>query len=270
VAQMSEYSIPELLATAVSRELPDGGLGFIGLGTGGRAFTFAVGVPTVAIELAHRRGVDFIAQYGVMFEPKIDELPESFADPYLLKWQSKAQIPVETALDMFKRGMMNIGFISAAQIDSYGNTNTVVIGPQNKPKIRLVGGIAAPDHASNAEHTIILMSHERRTFVEKVDFLSALGFGDGPDARRRLGVRGKGPKRVFTDLAVLGFDEATKRMRVESLHPGVTRGEVEEKTGFELGWDKEVATTPAPTAEELSLIRQHIDPQKLLMEGRII
>ena len=85
--KQSEYSIPELLAAAVSRELPDGGLGFIGLGTGGRSFSFAVGVPTVAIGLAHHRGLDFIAQYGVMFEPKIGDLPESFADPYLLRWR---------------------------------------------------------------------------------------------------------------------------------------------------------------------------------------
>ena len=111
---MPGYTIPELLSVAVSRELKTGQLGFIGLGTGGRSFIYSVGIPSVAIALARSRGVDFIAQYGVTLEPEISQAPECFADPFLLRWPSRAQIPVETAVDMFKRGMMDYGFISAA------------------------------------------------------------------------------------------------------------------------------------------------------------
>lgn len=266
---MSDFTTSELLASAVSRELPPNGLGFIGLGTGGRSFVYAVGIPTVAIELAHRRGVDFIAQYGVMLEPIMDEMPTSFSDPNLLRWRSKAQIPVETALDMFKRGMMDVGFISGAQIDRYGNTNTVAIGPHQKPTVRLVGGIAAPDHAAHARHTFILMEQEKRTFVPKLDFLSALGHGDGTGTRETFGLRGRGPRRVFTNLAVLGFDEESKKMKVVSLHPGVERADVEAHTSFELLWDDKVGTTEPPTAEELVLIREDIDPRGLLLTGKV-
>lgn len=266
---MPDFTTAELLAVAVSKELPPNGLGFIGLGTGGRSFVYAVGIPTVAIELAHRRGIDFIAQYGVMLEPLMEDLPARFSDPNLLRWRSKAQIPVETALDMFKRGMMDIGFISGAQVDPFGNTNTVSIGPHGEPKVRLVGGIAAPDHAAHADHTFILMEQEKRTFVPRVDFISALGHGDGTGTRERYRLRGKGPRRVFTNLAVLGFDEASKRMKVLSLHPGVDRADVEAKTAFELLWDDETRTTESPTAEEIALIREDIDPKQLLLTGGV-
>ncbi|MFH5822426.1 CoA-transferase subunit beta [Georgenia sp. AZ-5] len=265
---MADYQIEELLAVQVSRELKDGELGFIGLGTGGRAFAFAVGVPSVAAALAHRRGVDFIAQYGVALEPDIEHAPRCFEDRNLLAWPASAQIPVEMALDGFKRGKMNIGFLSGAQIDVYGNLNSVAIGDYDKPDIRLVGAIALPDHAANAERTIIILPHSRRTFVERVDHRSAFGYGDGSGHRERLGLIGGGPGKVFTDLAVLDFEDDSKRMRVVSVHPGVTKEKVNEETGFELVWPDGVPETPAPTAEELAAIRE-IDPDGALLNARI-
>jgi glutaconate CoA-transferase subunit B len=265
---MTDYTIWELLAARVSKELKPGELGFIGLGTGGRSFAFAVGVPSVAIALAHRRGVDFIAQYGVALEPDIENAPRCFEDRNLLTWPASAQIPVEFALDGFKRGKMNIGFISGAQIDRYGNLNSVAIGDPAKPKVRLVGAIAQPDHAANAERTLIMLPHERRTFVEKVDFRSAMGFGDGPGHRERLQLIGGGPAKVFTDLAVLDFHEQSKEMRVESLHPGITREQVIDATGFDLIWPDDVPTTAEPTEQELGWIRE-IDPDGAFLNGRI-
>ncbi|ASW55489.1 CoA-transferase [Plantactinospora sp. KBS50] len=214
------HTIEELLAVQVSAELEDGGLGFIGLGTGGRSFAFAVGIPSVAVALAHRRGIDFIAQYGVALEPDIENAPRCFEDRNLLTWPASANLPVETCLDGFKRGKMSVGFISGAQIDRYGNLNSVAIGDYHQPKVRLVGGIAQPDHAANAKRTIIILPHARRTFVEKVDYRSAFGYGDGPGHRERLGLIGGGPAKVFTDLAVLDFHPESRRMRVVSLHPG--------------------------------------------------
>ena len=265
---MSHYTTEELLAARVSHELHNNELGFIGLGTGGRSFVFAVGIPSVAAALAHRRGVDFIAQYGVALEPDIENAPTCFEDRNLLAWPASAQIPVEFALDGFKRGKMSIGFISGAQVDRFGNLNSVVIGDYAKPKVRLVGGIAQPDHAANADRTLIIIPHERRTFVEKVDFRSGMGYGDGPGHRERLQLIGGGPSKVFTDLAVLDFHEDTKRMRVVSLHPGVSREQVTDATDFDLVWPDSVPATPEPTEQELSWIRE-VDRGGGFLSGRI-
>ena len=263
------YTVEELMACVVSRELKDGELGFIGLGTGGRAFVMAVGIPTVAIRLAQLRGVDFIAQYGVKLEPLIEEAPACFTDADLLDWRCRAMIPVEDALDMFRRGMMDWGFVSGAQIDPYGNLNSVCIGEQKHPKVRLVGAIAQTDHCAHARHTMIIVPHERRVFVQKVDFISGLGFGDGPGYRERFQHRGGGPGKVVTTLAVLGFNEKTRRMQVESFHPGVTRGEVERNTGFALAFPDPIPTTPTPTDEEVQLIRTRIDPKGLFLQAKV-
>ena len=258
---MTDYTTEELMACAVSRELRDGELGFIGLGTGGRAFVYAVGVPSVAIALAQHRGVDFIAQYGVKVDARIADVPDRFTDADLLAWPCRAMIRVEECLDMFRRGMMDWGFVSGAQIDPHGNLNSVCIGDQAHPKVRLVGAIAQTDHCAHARHTMVIVPHERRVFVERVDFVSGLGYGDGPGFRERYAHHGGGPARVVTDLAVLGFHPETRRMRVESLHPGVTRARVQAATGFPLDFAPSVTVTPAPTAEEVELIRTRLDPR---------
>jgi glutaconate CoA-transferase subunit B len=262
-------SLAELLAVCVARELEDGGQGFIGLGTGGRAFIMAVGVPSVAAELARRhRGIDFITQYGCTFEPDLAKTPNNFADPYLLAWPSKAQVRVEECLEYFRRGKMTVGFTSGAQIDRRGNLNTVCIGPHERPKVRLVGAIAQTDHCTYAKYTYVMMAQDRRTFVPKLDFRSALGHGDAPGDRERLGVPGGGPRKVFTDLAIWGFDESGF-MRVESLHPGVTREAMAESVGFPVSYAADLRETPPPAAEELRLIREEIDPDGLFLKARI-
>ncbi|SEQ26108.1 glutaconate CoA-transferase subunit B [Faunimonas pinastri] len=265
----NDYSLAELLTVCVSRELEDGGQGFIGLGTGGRAFTMAVGVPSVAAELARRhRGIDFTTQYGVTFEPDLKKTPANFADPYLLAWPSKAQVRVEECLEYFRRGKMTVGFTSGAQIDRRGNLNTVCIGSHDKPKVRLVGPIAQSDHCTYAKYTFVMMVQDPRVFVPKLDFRSALGHGDAAGDRRRLGVPGGGPRKVFTDLAIWGFD-ADGDMRVETLHPGATREDVVRTVGFDVVFADDLGATPAPTPEELRLIREEIDPEGLFLEARI-
>lgn len=268
MTQKQSYSLAQLLTVCVARELEDGGQGFIGLGTGGRAFMLAVGVPSVAAELARRhRGIDFITQYGVTFEPDLAKTPANFADPYLLAWPSKAQVPVEECLEFFRRGKMTVGFTSGAQIDRRGNLNTVCIGDHAKPKIRLVGAIAQADHCTYAKYTFVMMVQEKRTFVEKLDFRSALGHGDVPGARKRLGVPGGGPRKVFTDLAIWGFTPEGE-MVVESLHPGTTKAMMEESVGFAITYADDLKTTPEPSVEELALIAD-IDPQGLFLKARI-
>ena len=266
----TDVSLGELLAVLVSRELEDGGHGFIGLGTGGRAFTLAVGVPSVAAELARRhRGIDFITQYGVTFEPDLARTPASFADPYLIAWPSAAQVRVEECLEYFRRGKMTVGFTSAAQIDPRGNLNTVCIGAQARPKVRLTGPIAQTDHCTYAHCTFVMLMQTPRIFVPRLDFRSALGHGDAPGDRKRLGVPGGGPRFVFTDLAVWDFAPDTRTMRLRSVHPWVGREALAASIGFAVEIPAELPRTAPPTREEITLIRQEIDPRGLFLEARI-
>lgn len=265
-----QFSILELLSVAVSRELRDGELAFIGLGVGERAFALAVGVPSVAIRLAQlSHAPSFTAMYGVIIGPRLDEIPTSFSDPNLIAWRSEAQIPVEHALDMFKRGMMDIGFISGVQIDQYGNLNSVCIGPHEAPKTRLVGCIAQSDHAAYAGRTIIIIPHERRRFVPRVDFISAVGHLAVGKDRKALGLPGGGPSRVFTDMAVLGFDADSLRMKLETVHPGFTVKDVVDATGFELLIPNQVPETECPSQGQLELIRNEIDRNGIFLRGEL-
>jgi glutaconate CoA-transferase subunit B len=178
-------------------------------------------------------------------------------------------VPVERCLDVFRRGMMTCSFISGAQIDRFGNLNSVRIGRGERPTVRLTGPIAQTDHAVFARRTFVIMPHERRVFVERVDFISAPGHGDGPGWRERHGLPGGGPAKVITDKAVLGFDAATRRMRLESVHPGVTVDEVVDATGFDLLMASEVTETMPPSDAELAALAERIDPQGMLLAARI-
>jgi glutaconate CoA-transferase subunit B len=257
------------MAVALSRQFRDREHAFIGLGTGDRAFILAVGVPTVAAQLASERGVDFCLQYGTLLDPDVQGIPPTLGDPDLLRWECAARLPVERCLDVFRRGLMTCSFISGAQIDRYGNLNSVRIGRGPRPTVRLTGPIAQADHAVFAQRTFIVMPHQRRVFVEQVDFISAPGHGDGPGWRERHGLPGGGPERVITDLAVLGFDADSRRMTLESVHPGVTVDDVVAATGFELLMPTHVPTTEPPSRNEVAEIRERIDPDGKLLAARI-
>ena len=271
MGRATEYRIQDLMAVEFSRHLRDEEVSFIGIGSGGRAFILAVGIPLVAVRLAQlSHAPNLSVMLGPLIDPDLDTLPSSLRDDYeLVHWQSAAQIPEQHALDVFKRGKMDVGFISGAQIDPYGNLNIVCIGDYHNPKVRLVGPLAQTDHAAFSGRTLITMEHTRRQFVEKVDFVSAVGFLDGPGARQRVGLPGGGPDKVLTEYALLGFDADTKRMRLESLHPGVTLETVQSNTGFDLIIPDHVPVTAEPTSAELDLIRTRIDPDSMLLEAKI-
>lgn len=266
---LKEYTLEELLVANLAKELKDEEVGFIGLGTGGRTFVLAVGVPTVASRLAQlTHAPDFVPMLGPIVDPDLSHIPESYTDHELLSWPCRAQISVMDCLDYWQRGAIKVGFVSGAQVDMYGNVNTVAIGDYENPKVRLVGPIAQTNHMAFAEKVFIFQEHEKRSFVEKVDFISGTGFLGGHNDREIAGLRGKGPSKVFTDLAILDFCPETKRMRLASVHPGVTVEQVQENTGFELIIPDHVPVTPEPTEEEMKLIRE-IDPKGLLLEAKI-
>jgi glutaconate CoA-transferase subunit B len=164
------------------------------------------------------------------------------------------------------RHEIDVGFGSAAQVDKYGNCNTVAIGQYRKPKVRLVGPINQPGHFSLFGREIVIIPHEKRNFVDRVDFVSGAGFLDGPGSRKRLGLRGGGPFMILTDKAVFGFDEETGLARLRSVHPGISVDEVVAGTAFTHDYvPASVPETPLPTKEELGLIREVIDPRGIML-----
>lgn len=167
-------------------------------------------------------------------------------------------------METAQRGLIEYGFLGGAQIDPYGNLNTTVIGPYDRPRVRLPGSGGANDVGSLCWRTIAIMKHEVKRFIERVDFLTTPGYLDGPGSRERAGLPADtGPYRVVTDLALLGYEEETKRMQLIAINPGVTVARVAESTGFGLLIPKNVAQNEPPTAEELRVLRTEVDPQRL-------
>jgi len=167
---------------------------------------------------------------------------------------------VETA----QRGFIEYGFLGGAQIDPYGNLNSTVIGEYDHPKVRLPGSGGGNDVGSHCWRTIAIMPHDQRRFVAKVDFITTPGYLSGPGAREAAGLPvDTGPYRVVTTLAVLGYHPDSKRMMLLATQPGVTIDDVIENTGFELLMADEIEAYPPPTDEELRILREDVDKDKL-------
>jgi glutaconate CoA-transferase subunit B len=244
----------ELLAVMASRVLRDDTTVFAG-----------VGVPLLAAALAQQRHAPRLTMVieGGIIGPRIKpgRLPISTNE---MRAGHRAQmLPGITDTFLFaQRGFLDYGFMGGAQIDQYGNVNTSVLGPDYwKPKVRLPGTGGANDIASLCKEVIIVTTHERRRFVPRVDFVTSPAWLDGGDARRRAGLFFGGVSRVVTTLGIFGFDPDSRRMRVEALHPGITRAEVQEQTGFPLLDAPQVGETAPPTADELEMLRA-LDPER--------
>jgi glutaconate CoA-transferase, subunit B len=244
----------ELLAVMASRVLRDDTTVFAG-----------VGVPLLAAALAQQRHAPQLTMVieGGIIGPRIKpgRLPVSTNE---MRAAHRAQmLPGITDTFLFaQRGFLDYGFMGGAQIDQHGNVNTSILGTDYwKPKVRLPGTGGANDIASLCREVIIVTTHERRRFVPKVDFVTSPAWLDGGDTRRRSGLFFGGVSRVVTTLGIFGFDLETRRMRVDSLHPGVTRAEVQEHTGFALLDAPEITETAPPAADELEMLRA-LDPER--------
>jgi glutaconate CoA-transferase subunit B len=244
----------ELLAVMASRVLCDDTTVFAG-----------VGVPLLAAALAQQRHAPRLTMVieGGIIGPRIKpgRLPISTNE---MRAGHRAQmLPGITDTFLFaQRGFLDYGFMGGAQIDQYGNVNTSVLGTDYwKPKVRLPGTGGANDIASLCREVIIVTAHERRRFVPKVDFVTSPAWLDGGDSRARSGLRFGGVSRVVTTLGVFGFEPDTRRMRVEALHAGVTREQVQDHTGFPLLDAPEIAETAPPAADELEMLRA-LDPER--------
>ena len=207
---------------------------------------------------------------GIIFEGGIIS-PELKSNALPLSTQEircarKALALVDT-LEIFlyqQRGFVDYGFLGGAQVDKYGNVNTSVIGEYSQPKVRFPGSGGANDIASTNTRVIISLPHEKRRFVERIDFITSPGYLRGHDSRKDSGLPFGGPYKVVTDLGILGFDDASKRMRLEMVQVNVTIQDVRNNTGFELLVSPDVGKIAPPTEHELSVLRS-IDPGRVIL-----
>jgi glutaconate CoA-transferase, subunit B len=254
---MPGYTAMELMICCAARALEDG-----------RTVAVGTGVPCAAAMLAQRTHAPRLT---ILFEaggvaPLLPTMPISVGDSRTF-WKACMATSMADVMETCQRGMVDYTFLGGAQIDAYGNLNSTLIGKDYaKPKVRFPGSGGANDLASLCWRVLVVTNHDKRRFVEKLDFLTTPGYLTGAGAREAAGLpAGTGPYRVITDLAVMGYHPETKRMQVLSLHPGVTREQVRAATGFELAFAEPPGTTAAPTDLELDLLRREVDPHRYLL-----
>ena len=245
---MSEgHTTGEMMTVAAARSLTDRSVCFVG-----------IGLPSTAANLARRtHAPDVVLVYeSGCIGSKPDRLPASIGDGVLAENADSVISVPEIFSYWLQAGRIDVGFLGAAQIDRFANINTTVIGPYERPKVRLPGAGGAPEIAANCGEVIITLRQSPRAFVRELDFITSVGHGEGGDHRDRLRLRGRGPSAVITDLAIMRPDPNTKELTLVSVHPGVTVDQVQEATGWELRVAGTVSETPAPTSDELRTLRQ--------------
>ena len=242
----TEYSANEMMVVTASRFLKDESVVFIG-----------IGLPSLAANLArrtHAPNIAMIYESGTL-DTKPSRPPLSIGDDEL----SRTALSVVSVPEMFQYwlqgGKIEVGFLGAAQIDKYGNLNTTVIGDYSNPKVRLPGAGGAPEIAGFCNHTIIMLKQNKRNFVEKLDFITTVGYGEGYNHISALGFSGKGPIAIITDLGILEPDPETKEFILTHIHPGIEVDTVKESTGWDLMVADTIRITNLPSEEELEILR---------------
>jgi acyl CoA:acetate/3-ketoacid CoA transferase beta subunit len=252
-----KYNLREYLAFIGASVLEDKKSVFVG-----------TGLPIIAAMLAqktHAPNLLIIFEAGGM-GALLPELPISVGESRTYH-KGIAASSMHDVMSLSQAGYIDYGFLGAAQMDIYGNINTTVIGDHDMPKVRLPGSGGANDGGSFAQRLIIIIADQsKRTFVNKLDFLTTPGFLEGPGSREKAGLaKGSGPYRVITRLGIYGFDEETKKLKLISLHPGVSIDEVRENSSFEIMIPDKVEITLKPTERHLEILRQEIDPAGIVL-----
>jgi glutaconate CoA-transferase, subunit B len=241
------YTPDELTTVVASRALRDGDTCFVGIGAPSAACNLA--------RLTHAPNLVLIYESGTL-QTKPDLLPLSIGDGELCETALTTVSVSEMFQYWLQGGRISKGFLGGAQIDRFANINTTVVGSYDDPQVRLPGGGGAPEIAGSCHEVLITAKHSRRTFVERVDFVTSFGHGTGSGDRGRRGLTTAGPVLVITDLCLLAPDPETSELTVTSLHEGVTRDQVREVTGWQVRFTDEVADTAPPTARELAVLRE--------------
>jgi glutaconate CoA-transferase, subunit B len=241
------YTSDEMMAVTASRALRDGMTCFVG-----------IGLPSEAANLAqatHAGNLVLIYESGTI-GARPGALPLSIGDGILAETADTVVSVPEIFNYWLQPGRIDVGFLGAAQIDRFANINTTVIGQDyNEPKVRLPGAGGAPEIAASCREVIVVVRQSLRAFVEKVDFVTSVGFGDGPGCRERLGLTGAGPRKIITDLGVLEPDPVTFELELTGVCPGISVPAVRAATGWDLSVSASLRELPPPTAAELAALR---------------
>jgi glutaconate CoA-transferase subunit B len=253
------YTPTEMMTIVAARALGNRDVCFVGIGAPSAACNLA--------RLTHAPDITLIYESGTI-ATKPNVLPLSIGDGELCETALTTVSVPEMFRYWLQGGRITVGFLGGAQIDRFANLNTTVVGPYSKPKVRLPGGGGAPEIATSAHEIFIIMAQGKRSFVDKLDFITSLGHGTGPGSRERLGVKTKGPTRVITDLCLLEPDAETRELTVTAMHPGVTREQITAATGWPMQFARKVAETEPPSGQELSVLRDLHARTKAAMQGK--
>ena len=247
----AKYNLAQLMVTAAAREIADEEVVFVGMRLPLLGFLLA--------KSTHAPGAIGVYELGIVRDTPAPEPLMTMGDlPNLCRAQWLAD--TADAMGLLQQGAVDLSFIGGAQVDRYGNLNTSYIGGIDTVETRLPGSGGACDLACLARRHIIVMSHEKRRFVPRVDYITSPGFGTGRGWREKMGLPRGGPAVVITTMGVLRFDPAGGEMVLSSVHPGVTIEQIRQNTGWSLQVAHDLVQTPEPTQRELAVIRQ-FDPQ---------
>lgn len=243
---MSEFTSNEMMTIAASRVLTNDDVCFVGIGAPSAACNVA--------RLTHAPDITLIYESGTIgTAPTV--LPLSIGDGELCETALTTVSVPEMFRYWLQGGRITVGFLGAAQLDRFGNINTTVIGEYHNPKKRLPGGGGAPEIASSSQQIYLTMKQSKRGLVDKIDFFTSFGHGEGGDHRQRLGIKTAGPTLLITDLAIWKPDPKTKEFTVTSLHEGVTREQMQETCAWQIKYADDCEVTPPPTELELTTLR---------------
>ena len=249
-----EYNPSELLICSASRLMQDNTTAIIG-----------TGIPMLAAALAqkmHAPNLVAVFEFGGT-GAILEQLPMAVGEENTFH-RALAASGICDVIETAQRGFIEYGFLGGAQIDKFGNLNTTVIGDYYHPTVRLPGSGGGNDVGSHCWKTIAIMRQDRRKFVDKLDFMTTPGYITGPGAREAAGLPpGTGPYRVVSNLAILNYHPDTKRMMLFATQPGITVDEVVQNTGFELVISDQLNENPPPTEEELKILRNEVDKDRL-------
>ena len=252
-----DYTPREMMAVAAARQIRDGDIVFCGTG-------ISMLAAMAAKHISAPNSVIFFETGAI--DSQLEEVPLAVGDPRVMYATSVNGGLAEAFATMQNRftGRQVVGIMGAAQVDIYGNLNSTVIGDYFNPTVRFSGSGGACDVASFVSRTIIFMQHATRKFVPKLDYLTSPGWIDGPDGRKKAGLPDGGPSCVITNKAILGFDETSKKMFLQSCFQGVSKEEVLDNMGFPVDTSRATEVVP-PSANELSILRDQCDPQRLIL-----
>jgi glutaconate CoA-transferase, subunit B len=244
---MLSYTPDEMMTVTAARSLRDRMTCFVGIGRPSEAANLA--------RATHAPNLVLIYESGTIGS-KPGEVPLSIGDGVLAETADAVVSVPEIFNYWLQPGRIDVGFLGAAQLDRHGNINTTVIGDSyDRPAVRLPGAGGAPEIAAACKEVVVVLRQSRRTFVERVDFITSVGFGHGAGSRQQLGLTGGGPKLVITDLGVLRPDPDTLQLVLAGIYPGVSMAQVQDNTGWDLAASPDLTEIPAPSETELAALR---------------